>query len=246
MAEKADRLHRMSETQAEGMHCRPVFFFPPPPAESTQCVFRGDGLACVRCTKRYPPVECVMSPVGWVDDSRSRRSESAGSLQLVAPWQGHREPAPSHSPASEGPSRETLDRLLWRESIELQPIASEEWLRVDAGNAKGKLVSSFGRSGTNLILDGSGDPSALRPFGGILTEINTINSLAPHHSARNVELLHFCKSVLWFIKEAIPESFAECHVICNDDFSLDAQLRLTSGTISPCRSPLCSAQPGVY
>lgn len=85
------------------------------------------------------------------------------------------------------------------EGDELPPIANAEWLRVDPGTfqyhdstyeqRKTKLV----RSGTNLILDGRGDPSTLRPFGGILTEVNSVGSLPLHHTARNVELLHFCQ-----------------------------------------------------
>ena len=81
---------------------------------------------------------------------------------------------------------------------ELPPIANVEWLRVDTGTFQYQdstyelRKSSMVRSGTNLILDGRGDPSTLRPFGGILTEVNSVGSLPMHHTARNVELLHFC------------------------------------------------------
>ncbi|KAM0287022.1 hypothetical protein ACHAQH_000707 [Verticillium albo-atrum] len=46
----------------------------------------------------------------------------------------------------------------------------------------------------NLYLDGTGDPEALvhiKPFGGILTEVCTLNGLRIKQSARNSELLHF-------------------------------------------------------
>lgn len=81
---------------------------------------------------------------------------------------------------------------------ELPPIANAEWLKVDTGAIQyhgqtyEQRKTALARSGTNLILDGRGDPSTLRPFGGILTEVNSIGSLPMHQTARNVELLHFC------------------------------------------------------
>jgi hypothetical protein len=83
---------------------------------------------------------------------------------------------------------------------ELPPIANAEWLRVDTGTFQYRVSSSdqsktnmLARSGSNLILDGRGDASTLRPFGGILTEVNSIGALPLHQTARNVELLHFCQ-----------------------------------------------------
>jgi hypothetical protein len=61
-----------------------------------------------------------------------------------------------------------------------------------------KIVETFPLRGQSrsLFLDGSGDPDAdfhVQPFGGILTEVNSLNSLAIDNSGRNSELLHFCE-----------------------------------------------------
>lgn len=48
----------------------------------------------------------------------------------------------------------------------------------------------------SLFLDGGGDPDALshvRPFGGILSEVNSLRALPIEQSSRNSELLHFCE-----------------------------------------------------
>jgi hypothetical protein len=109
----------------------------------------------------------------------------------------------------------TADKLYVRksgsgsDSAELPPIANAEWLRADPDpdpdpNPNQQYQDPTGlhqtsrnvlvRSGSNLILDGRGDPSTLQPFGGILTEVNTLRSVPPRQTARNAELLHFCSS----------------------------------------------------
>lgn len=93
------------------------------------------------------------------------------------------------------------------DSAELLPIANAQWLRAnpdsdpdpdlqcqDPTTLQQTSNKVLVRSGTNLILDGRGDPSTLRPFGGILTEMNSLRSISPPQTARNAELLHFCSS----------------------------------------------------
>lgn len=81
---------------------------------------------------------------------------------------------------------------------QLPPIANAEWLRADPQYGPvNHHQCALTRSGTNLILDGRGDPSTLRPFGGILTDVNCIGSLPIQQTARNAELLHFCASHLF-------------------------------------------------
>jgi hypothetical protein len=98
------------------------------------------------------------------------------------------------------------ERVMRNDSDELPPIANAEWLRADPQfhqTAPEQRKSILARSGSNLILDGRGDPSTLRPFGGILTEVNSIGSIPPHQTARNVELLHFCSSTLTLLVSSL-------------------------------------------
>jgi hypothetical protein len=53
------------------------------------------------------------------------------------------------------------------------------------------------KHGLSFYLDGQGDPTVLRTFGGILTEINGLNSSSIPHTKRNAELFHFCEPYLY-------------------------------------------------
>ncbi|KAB5522143.1 hypothetical protein GE09DRAFT_501927 [Coniochaeta sp. 2T2.1] len=140
-----------------------------------RCIFKNDGSPCTNCMKRFPPVECNIRLVD---------GEDIGERIITLPT-----------------SRPRFSRVVRESAVPdgdyLPPIANAEWLRVDTGTFQYQdstyelRRANLARSGTNLILDGRGDASTLRPFGGILTEVNSVGSLPLHNTARNVELLHF-------------------------------------------------------
>lgn len=155
-----------------------------------QCIFRDDGSPCTNCSKRppFPPVVCSIN-------TRENRGHQYGGRILHIPF-----------PASKSAIAEN-NVPLWESSndgAELPPVANAEWLSVNLDSdpqsyrddstalqqGSGKPLH---RSGTNLILDGRGDSSTLRPFGGVLAEVNTLGSISPCQTARNAELLHFCR-----------------------------------------------------
>lgn len=139
-----------------------------------KCVFRQPGdvtssscppTVCISCSKRFPPVECRTAR----DDAEEAAEET---IETALPIRG-----------GEG----------------MPPAVHPAWLRTEGARASPSsavLVSGrrrpLSRSGSNLVLDGGGDPSALRPFGGILSAVNTLNSMPLQQTIRNVELLHFC------------------------------------------------------
>ena len=64
---------------------------------------------------------------------------------------------------------------------------------VDAGEHGADMDTLVELFKQRMVLDGRGDTTTLRPFGGIITEISCINSSWLPNTARTAEHLHFCK-----------------------------------------------------
>lgn len=157
-----------------------------------QCIVRTNRSTCVNCSRRFPPVECVIPQVDRAGSAPSFQGRilrfddpaapDAPGISLTTLVRRAAAPLPREPGDSKGQAQ---TRVLYDPATNTVTITQDD-----------RIVESFPLRGQSrsLFLDGSGDPEAdmhVRPFGGILTEINSLNSMPMDSSGRNAELLHF-------------------------------------------------------
>lgn len=171
-----------------------------------QCIVKANRETCVNCSRRFPPVECVIPQVEKTNHAQMFegrilqfddpavlpaginlttlvRRDRVSNCQASAAGAGRMLPLPRRPGDSKGKTR-----VIYDPETNMVSIAQDE-----------RVVETFPLRGQSrsLFLDGSGDPDAyfhIQPFGGILTEVNSINSMTIDNGGRQAELLHFCKS----------------------------------------------------
>ena len=138
---------------------------------------------CTNCSKRFPPVDCTRA----VKSSSVASKDCDDTASLEAP--------PSGLPPALVP-----DPWNWKDwaphlALPVRGIdaSSVGLLSDDELEQTREDVLVLRRARSNLILDGRGDHRALRSFGGIIMEVNTLNGSPLAYTARNTELLHFCE-----------------------------------------------------
>ncbi|KAH6691052.1 hypothetical protein EV126DRAFT_96574 [Verticillium dahliae] len=163
-----------------------------------KCIIRNDGVPCANCSRRFPPVECTVLRVDAPDgENRAPKYEeqvvSLGVPVSIVSSAGGRHV--NYVPA--GTSVIRTRRVKPMAKVKARVIAwpdSTDGSTDDACDERTIIGRSSEQHSETLYLDGTGDPDAMvhiRPFGGILTEVCTLNGLRIKQSARHSELLHF-------------------------------------------------------
>ncbi|CRK24377.1 hypothetical protein BN1708_013936 [Verticillium longisporum] len=163
-----------------------------------QCIIRNDGVPCANCSRRFPPVECTVLRVDAPDgETRAPEYEeqvvSLGVPVSIVSSAGGRHVNYVPAGTSVIRTRRVTPMAKARARIIAWPD-STDGSTDDACDETAFIGRSSEQHSENLYLDGTGDPDAMvhiRPFGGILTEVCTLNGLRIKQSARNSELLHF-------------------------------------------------------
>jgi len=162
------------------------------------------GAPCLNCARRFPPVECVV-PVGEPSavasfDSQVLTLDLAAGLTaipnhaagvIIGRDRQSRSRARSRTPAgtTRAGQSEHVQRGLPQTSTEVVHL----YTGAKAEPEEHQVQDLIDKWTKRLILDGRGDPAMLRPFGGILAEITSLNGSWMPSTLRNAELLHFCK-----------------------------------------------------
>ncbi|KAL0934716.1 Zn(2)-C6 fungal-type DNA-binding domain protein [Colletotrichum truncatum] len=177
-----------------------------------KCIIRRPDVPCVNCSRRFPPVECVITQVDSVPKPAYEDQIHTFELPAFSVGTGKQPEVTSANyqlptpPTSSNPG--TPGALAFR--IQRQPRSESpsscgpSWndLRKSSDDLDDEHKSLITRKArANLFLDGNGDPMAFfhnspASFGGILSEVTTINGMPLPEGPRTMELLHFYVQVV--------------------------------------------------
>ncbi|KAM0335529.1 hypothetical protein ACHAQA_000577 [Verticillium albo-atrum] len=163
-----------------------------------KCIIRNDGEACANCSRRFPPVECTIIQVDGGEGKRKAPEFEEQVVSFGVPVSIISSASGRHVnyvPAGTSVVRTRRMVPLPRTNAKLNARPTHASDTTDEFPEQMDLIRKPDENPTdNLYLDGAGDPDAMlhiKPFGGILTEVCTLNGMRIKQSARNSELLHF-------------------------------------------------------
>ncbi|KAF6823639.1 Zn(2)-C6 fungal-type DNA-binding domain protein [Colletotrichum plurivorum] len=168
-----------------------------------KCIIRRQDAPCANCSRRFPPVECVITQVESTNPKPAYEDQvltfelspadpgKRSEIKCPNRWTGD---APASScPGGSGTFALRPQHKAWSSTV---PDYWGRWRKQPRGDDGEEKTLARLEAPTSLFLDGSGDPMAFfhnspASIGGIIAGVTTLNGMPLPEGPRTAELLHF-------------------------------------------------------